>query len=93
MSKKPTLREERDAAIAEQETAREITRLLWHWCLWHDGLLAELTNAGTMEEVEALRVGCLEDYEKWRRVRESGMRNIHSWIKKLPKESDDQPNH
>ena len=70
-----------EALEQEVREARDIARLLWEWCLWHDHLTTALCNAETMEEVEALRVGCLEKYEEWRRVRESGMRHRHPWIK------------
>lgn len=70
----------------EIDTAREIACLLWHWCLWLDDLTATLCNAETMGEVEALRQGCLENSERWRRVRESGMRR-EPWLQKSPRHS------
>ena len=65
----------------ELEDTREIARLLYKWAYWLDREMNDAFCICSMEELEERKMSGIEEYEKWRRVRESGLGNKHPWLK------------
>lgn len=69
-----------DRLEEDPETARRLARLFYHWALWHDDLMAQAFCVQDMEELDALNQRTMDEYERWRDVRESGLRHANPWI-------------
>ncbi len=73
------LRERAETLLDDREEARAVAKTFYRWSLWLDREANAAFNACSIEELESLRVAGLEEYEKWRSVREGGK---PGWLKK-----------
>jgi hypothetical protein len=65
----------------QRDEAQMIARLLYKWAYWLDREMNNAYCACSVEELEELRMGDMDMYEEWRRVRESGLGNKYPWLK------------